>query len=71
MQNFPEIFMQFVQNPEIEGLSQVFYIFLYDDNIVLIYGFIEFALRSDRLNLGDVFLYRAMMLNQRRLTLDL
>ena len=49
--------MQFLLNPEIEGLSQFFFIFPYDDMIVLIFEFIEVALRSDRLilivNLND------------------
>ena len=44
--------MQFVLNPEIEGFSQVLFIFLYDDIIVLIFGFIEVALRSDRLKIA-------------------
>ena len=43
--------MQFVLNPEIEGLSQFFFIFLYHDIFILIFGFIEVALRSDRLSL--------------------
>ena len=47
----PEIFMQFVLNPEIVGLSQFFFIFPYDDMIVLSLGFIEVALISGRLKL--------------------
>ena len=43
------ISMQYVLNPEIEGLSQILFIFLSNDMIVLIFGFIEVALRSDRL----------------------
>ena len=45
------ISMQYVLNPEIEGLSQILFIFLSNDMIVLIFGFIEVALRSDRLML--------------------
>ena len=46
--------MQFLLNPEIEGLSQFFFIFPYDDMIVLIFGFIDVALRSDRLIIANI-----------------
>ena len=43
--------MQFALKPELEGLSQYCSIFLCDDLIFLIFGFIEVALRSGRLKL--------------------
>ena len=49
------ISMQYVLNPEIEGLCQFFFIFLCNDMIVLIFGFIEVALRTDRLILEGEF----------------
>ena len=46
------ISMQYVLYPEIEGLSQFIFIFLCNDMIVLIFGFIEVAQRTDRLRIG-------------------
>ena len=41
--------MQFELNREFEGLSQLFFVFLYDVSVALIFGFIEVALRLGRL----------------------
>ena len=58
--------MQFVLNLESEGLSQVFFIFLYDDIIVLIFGFIEVALKLERLNIPFALLLQCLILASSR-----
>lgn len=49
--------------PEIERLSQFFFIFLCYDMIVLIFGFIEVALRTDRLRIGAFSNLRTLALH--------